>query len=99
MKKKDSRASERISAMMLGGSILSSGRGSYKGPLFARKKSNLWPLLTGMIVFMLMGFVVWGALKKYRPRVAENLSRKLGFRNLAGTMDSESELKAKKDNP
>lgn len=66
MKKKRGSASERVSAMLLGGAICSKESGKYPGPLFARKRTNY---LGRFFFFMVLAVAVIGFWERGRKKV------------------------------
>jgi hypothetical protein len=82
VKKKDSSSSsERISAMLLGGSLCSSDNGKYKGPLFARKRNRSFGKFFLVLFLITMIISAWELGRRYVPEFAHNVST--NFRGLA----------------
>lgn len=59
MKKERGSASERASAMVLGGSICAKENGKYVGPLFARKKNNYLGKFLFFMMLVGVGISFW----------------------------------------
>ncbi len=69
--------------MLLGGSICSTDKGSYKGPLFARKKSRNYGKLLLVLFLMLVTIFAWEQGRKYLPRLAGAIKENKIVRGLA----------------
>lgn len=70
--KKYGSASDRISARLLGDSMMSDS-GRYRGPLFARKKRPPYGLILLVILFMAATISLWELGKRYAPGVTKNV--------------------------
>lgn len=82
MKKKVSSSSERISAVLLGGSICSNDNGSFKGSLFARKKSHKMRNFFIILFVLLATISMWEYDRLYNsmPHYAQKVANDIGLR-------------------